>query len=611
MRRLLILLPAVALLSFPAASAANQSVDVPALREAWPGVSRVVLERELRITPMEYEAGLRIAVRTSTAILTEADRDDLNLFTEEVRPGCREPAGIRIEVTPPTGPMVLTTEKDLVQIRDRRGGLMITGPRRGLRAGAVIHESFHVDYSAQCFDEMVSVQRSLGDAEAPVLSETVILDCDDCAAAITGGLTLQEDGERRVLRRTDILPPAPEPHAPMGTRPELIVSTAFSAEELGARVAAALPEQVRRWKPLTAAWIKHARAEEPAFRDKVVQLARMLADVRNFDATAVWKQGLDWGDPAEPNTRTLEPTEWLALATALLERSGGIPVLLGAAQGRRPEGVGSVFDWNEYGVLLPGRGVVTTMKWIPFAPATETAAALARRPVFLLEKRGPRLSVFPADPATRVRSWDTTVEASGSSSLLVSVDAQLGGSRGADLAQRWIAREHAVTKAKGKVEEAARSFTSSEFDKRRLATTTLTATDEGLRIQTAWTIAGGQRRHEGGMTIPVPVPGLEPWIRVLDGQRSLPMLLRARRTRGTVRVVPMDGYRIAGVPPGESVGEGPIRLRTTWTMEGSEALLSWSLEIDADVLPPEHAGDVAAVGAAMQRLDAVTLVLVR
>lgn len=615
MRRSLLAVPSLAVLILAVAApspsdAAEPPFDLRALRAEWPGYARVILEKELRVTALEDDAGLRIAFRTATAVLTEADRDDLNLFVEEERPGCRVPAGIRIEVTGPDGSRQIATQDDIVRLAMDEGATW-KGPRPGVRAGALIYEVFHVDYSARCFEELIGVERDLGDDEAPILSETLIVDCPDCAAVVSGGLELTVEDGRRVLRRERVLPPPPEPHVPDNVAPRFYVSTSEDPLALGRRVSDRLKVETRRWTGGAGDWAREARKAHPYVKDKALQLVRYLEDVSVWTPGAVWKRGLTWGDPTGPDTRYLEPTEWLALACALLARHGGVPVLLADLHGPRPEGVASVFDWDEYGVLLSGRGVLTSRDWEAFTPGLETSQGLAGRVAMVLEEDGPRLHMFPADPANSARTWETTVEASGTSSLLVSVRHKLGGSWGAEQSLRWLQAAHWAKKNKTSPGEAERDFSSRFFDKRRLTATTITEEDGGLAVQTAWTIQGGQRRHEGGMSVPVPVPGLDPWIRIVDEERTQPIQIDARRRSGSVRVLPIDGYTLAGVPGAEEVGAGPIRLRAAWTRDASDALLTWSLEIDDDVLPADTAGDVAAVGAAVRRLTSLSLVLVK
>jgi len=223
----------------------------------------------------------------------------------------------------------------------------------------------------------------------------------------------------------------------------------------------------------------------------------------------------------------------------------------------------------------------------------------------------PRMTLFPIDPSAPEASWQATVEASGVSSLLVQVKHRLAGSRGAEQSLRWLQREHRAKKRKTSADEAAREFAARFFDQRRLTATTITVDDLSLGIQTAWTLKEAQRRHDGGMSLPVPVPGLEAWIRVVDGARTRPLRLKARTRSGSVRVKPIQGYALAGLPADEEVGDGPIRLRAAWSTDSGDALLTWSLVIDDDVLPPETAGDVAAVGAALRRLSSLSLVLVK
>ncbi len=590
------------------AVAGEPPFDLRALRGQWPGYGRVVLEQELRITALEGGAGLRLAVQTRTAVLTEADRDDLNLFSQDERPGCRVPGGIRIEVFTPDGASQLVTQEDMVRVATG-GGVEVKGPRPGVQAGALIQESYHVDHAAQCFDGMVSVEGFLGAPDAPVLREALIVACPACAVALTQGLAVTATGDRRELRRERVLPPPPEPHAPDDLRPAFYVSTSSDPLALGRALATGLTAQTRRWSGKSGAWAKEARSRYPYLKDRGIQLAWYLEDVMMWQPGAVWERGLRWGDPVTPDERWLEPTEWLALAMALLGKEGGVPLLLADQHGARPPGVGSVFDWDQYGVLLPGRGVLTSTNWEPFASGLQTSLRLGDRVAMLLEEGGPRLHRFPVDPSADVRSWHTTVEASGTSSLLVSVDAELAGSWGAEQCLRWRQTEHRVKKARGKLDEEARDFGSRLFDQRRLTATTITVDDQTLGVSTAWTIQGGQRRYEGGMSLPVPVPGLDPFIRIVDGERVSPIRLGAAQLSGSVRVKPIPGTKVAGLPAGEQVGAGPIRLRAAWTSDAGDSLLTWSLHIDDDVLPADRADEVAAVGAAMRRLTALSLVL--
>ena len=603
MRAVLVLLLALV----PSVAVAQAPFDLRALRAEWPGMGRVVLEQEFRVTPLDDGVGLRVAVRSSTAVLSDDDREDLNLFEEPERPGCRTPGGLRIEVVAPDGSVQVRDQSDFVRIARGAGGTW-TSPRPGVMPGAVIHESFHVDYSARCFGGLAVVSRTLGHPKGPVLAEAVIVDCPGCAVAFRGGEGFTAEEGRRVLRRARVLPWATEPHRPPGPSPRFFVSNAADPLALGVRLAEQLAVQRPRWRSVLGSWRKEGRSSGAAKGDPTGQLVAALSAGVHHPGP-VWKRAFAWGDPVAPRVRPLEPTEWLVLATELLARAGAVPLLLGDTEGPVPEGVASIFSWDDYGVLLPDRGVLTTSAWIPFAPGTQTAQPLARREAILLEPGGPRLHSFPEDPAVSVKSWDVTLEPSGSSSLLVLVDYVDAGSWGALRGEHWLRMEQSARAARGSVDEAARSWAAAFFDGRRLAGTRVAAEDGGLRIETAWTVQGGQRLHDGGMSVAVPALGLDPWIRVLDADRLLPMQLGASRRRGTVRVKPVPGYRIAGVPGPTSIGDDAIRLRAAWTRDGADALLTWSLDIDRDVLPADQAGEVAAVGAALRRLAALSLVL--
>ena len=587
-----------------ASTASAAPFDLRAQRAAWPGASRVILERDLVISALE-DGGLRVAQRTRTAVLRERDRDDLNLFTTDERPGCRIPGGIRIEVIGPDDASTVRTKEDLIALPDALGTRW-SGPRPGLRPGAVIEEAFHVDYPSRCLDGLAGVDWLLGSDEAPTLKETVTVQCSTCAVATLGGVALT--GTPRTLVREHVPPFRSEPHADGRTRPRLLVSTSDAPLALAERIASRLPSERTRWASVAGAWTREAQKEFKHVRDPIDRVRLLLDRARVVTRGAPARRGLRWGEPVGPDVRVLEHTEWLALATALLERHGGVPLVLRGDRHPIPEGVGLTFGWDRLGVLLPGRGVLTTQSWMPFAPGAETGVGVGGRAAALLEDDGPRLHRFPIEAASNTRSWHVTVEASGVEGLLLTVRYHLGGSWGAEQAARWSRRERRLTR-KDNPAEAARSWARSYFDDRRLAATTLSAADDGLHVETAWSIPDGQRRHTDGMSIAVPTPGLSPFIRIVDDHRVQPIRLGSRDHRGSVRIRPPKGYAIAGVPAGEAVGDGPVRLRAEWAMDGADAVLTWSLAVDDASLPAERAAEVAAVGAALVRLTNHSLVL--
>jgi len=591
----------LAALTLPGLAAAEAPFDLKALRAAHPGADSVVLERQYTISH-EDENTMRVAVHEVRAILDDVGGTDLILFEEEERPHCREPRGVRIEVTTAEGETLLTTTEDLVQLP--AGAFSVwKGPRNGVATGALIEESYHIDYGVHCFGGLGAVQRTLGD-EVPVLDEEVLIQCEDCGVAVSDGLTIEADGADSVVRWSQPLPAPAEAHRPPALRPVVYVSTDPDPAAYGRILADELAEASKAWGSTAGAWGKWAKTKAAGMTDKTAALAYGLSRAPVYSSSSVWEYGIGTKDPIGPENRTLLPLEWLAIASRLLPK--GVPVLYTDSRRPVPEDAATVFDWDELGIWLPDHGLVTTRGWYPTLDGR--SEKLAGHTLLRLDTL--EMMTLPGVPEGHRRRTDVVVSPSGLSSLLVEVDTATDSGWGRDVWEGWGRRVAWAKKRKAKLHGVAREYAADAlFDGRRLAGTTIEEADGGgLRVQTAWTEKEALRRGEGWRIVPVVAARMPGWLGAIERERELPILLGAREESGTVRVVPPDGYVAKDLPASTTIEEGPLRWSAVWAHEGDAPVLTWSLRIAEDQLPADLAGAVGAVAAAIDQTRRTRLV---
>ncbi|MCO4773191.1 MAG: hypothetical protein KDA24_24370 [Deltaproteobacteria bacterium] len=579
--------------------------DLRALRAEHPGAGSVILEQTFTITQPD-ENTFRLAMHSRRAVLDDLGSEALSLFSQSSRPGCREPKGVRIEVTTGNDETLLTTSDDLVSLSGN-DTLLLKGPRRGVATGALIEEAFHIDYPLACTGGLWTLQRRLG-ATVPVKRETVVVDCEDCAIATWGELPpFTESGDQRILSREDVLPVASEPLRAENPRPWLYVSTSDDRFAWATVLSDGLAEHQTRWSGEAGAWAKWARNEAEGTRDKTVALAEGLARVPVGAHDEAWKFGTRWGEPTAPESRRLLPLEWLAMASQVLASKGGVPVLLNDNRRPVPDGVPGIVDWDEFGVWLPDKGLVTTADWYPTHEGT--SYKLADHSLLLLGDQ-PSIHTFSMTPEHRALRHDVTVTSSGIASLLLTVERRDASSWGEEQAQRWERRELSLKKAKKSVDEEARTFAGATFfDDRRLASTTIERLDSfGVRVNTLWTEKDVVRTGDGWRLIPIVAVGMPTWLRGVSDPRTSDIRLGVRRQGGSVTIVSPDGYAAAALPQDAQSDVGPVSWSAKWSRSGDSVVLHWELLVKESVVPASSAGALAAIAADIERTRRTRLV---
>lgn len=587
----------------PALAVAEAPFDLSALRDEHPGADSVVMERTYTVTRPD-ENTLRVAVHEVRAILDDVGSRDLILFSQQERPHCRVPGGVRIEVTTAGGETLLTTTDDLVALPSGDFSSW-KGPRKGVATGALVHESYHVDYGMHCTGGLGAVQRTLGD-DVPVLSEEVVVDCAECAVAVDGDLPIEADGARRVVRWSQPVPHPNEAYRPKTLRPVVYVSTEADHRAYGRVMAAALADAQKEWGSVAGAWARWAKGKAAGMTDKTAALAYGLNRVRVYSGSQAWQYGVHTLEPAAPETRTLTPLEWLAVASKLLPK--GTPVLYNDSRRAVTEGAASIIAWDEVGIWLPEQGLLTSAGWYPTRGGL--SEQLAGHSILRLDDL--QIVTLPGVPEGQRRHTEVLVSPSGLSSLLVAVDSTTDSGWGRGTWERWQRREAWVKKAKKNLGDETRSFVAGTlFDGRRLAATTIEEADGGgLRVRTAWTEKDALRRGDGWRIVPVVAVRMPDWLGSIERERELPVLLGAREDSGVVRVEAPEGYVAKELPAGMRIDEGPLRWTTAWTRDGDAAVLTWSLRVTEDQLAPELAGAVGAVAAAIDQTRRTRLIFV-
>ena len=591
----------------PPAFAAEPGFDLRAMRREHPGVASVILERK-RVVSRPEPGVLRLALSVTRAVLDDGDRDDLTLFTEVERPGCRTPAGVRLEVTDPDGVTHVTHQDDL--IRSPRGThAQWMGPRKGLRAGALVRDVWHVDYALACFDGLAAVELALADAEEPVLLDRVESRCADCFDAARGeGVAFTDAGGHRVVELRD-LAPVDGARVPKEARPAVWISTQDDPAALGRIVAKRLETARQGTANRLRAWLRSFAEDYAGTRDPLTRIVLGLSNVPVWGQDSVWTQGLGHKGLGDPGEERLLPMDWLALAMGLLEPHGGVPVLLAPEPGV-PDGVALVFSWDEYGVLVPDVGLVTTDGFVPLVAGS--ASHLLGAELLVLEP-APTLRSFSGGAGLNRVRWDADVSPSGIASLLVDVDYTATSSWAAESNTSWeVSSARARKKRKKDFDEgqAARDFVSRFLlDDRPVATATVLEPEgHSLHVRTAWTERDVLLRADDLVLVPVAIPGLPTWIQPLDRDRTLPIDLGVRELSGRVRVQPPKGRGFAGLPPSLEIDEDPLRFVATWVREGDAAVLEWTLLVEAPILPAELTPTLNRVAAAVDQLARATLV---
>ena len=604
-RALLLLVPAL-LIATPA-TADDAPIDLASLRAEWPGQDWLILDRSL-VFEMPSPDLLRVTRTRSIAILQESAREELALLTERHRPGCREVVEITVRTTTRDGDEHLLERDGMIEqpvgdhpTRPERGTIDLSGPVRGLAPGSRVDETLQVDYPAACYGGLLATVRALGHGDAPTLRETVEIRCagDGCFFAVDQAgfdeaFVAAEQGVR--LEREGVRPLYSEAAAPKRRLPRLAVSSSDDRLAAARVLAEGLAEHEGPARARVAGYVKDAKAAYPAVDDPVERLARFLGnDVPIIGrGKRFWTQGFDFGEAVKAADRPLLPLEWWAIAVAGLRPHGGVPVLLDARGHLEPPAVGNVTDYDQIGVLLPGRGVVTHLRWIPTHEGT--ARSLAGRWMLRLEEDEPALVAFPSSSAADRRVWTGTVSLDESGWVRSDLAGSFRGYRGHALRDSFETRlgwwKKASKKHRSSEEERDRKFVGDQIFKRQIAVGHVELPEQptGIELKAIHTQDGLWNTGEGVAILTLPLPETPPLLKlagVVDRQSDF--ALRPQERVVELEIPTPQGYSLVGVPDSIRVDEGPVQAELAWEQLPTGARLRLRVAIEDAIIPAELA----------------------
>jgi hypothetical protein len=599
----------IVLLACLPAVAQAQPFDLAQLRADWPGYAYVVLEQSHEFSLVD--GTLRVDTQRQLAILNDTAREELSLFETTVRPGCREPGDIVITTTGRDGTEQTTTGDDLAKLRmadhsdSKNATVVMKGPRRGISPGALLNESFHVDYPPQCYGGLLATARTLGDPLGPILREEVRVSCagGGCFAALDRDSAEQwvtsDDG--MVLVRENVEPLPPESHFPGQDRPRVYVSSSDDPNAAALHLEPRLDEAVEGALGVVASYAALAKKDYPGEKDPAVRLARSLAYTAVFGDGSFWEYGFGMGDVPRAGARALRPMEWWAVAAAALNPHGGVPVLLDSTSHLPPPDVGNVTGWNDIGVLVPGRFLLLQGEFL--ALTSESAENIAGRHALLLDG-GAEARQFAATADLNRHRWTGTVELTIGDYLKYEISGELQGSQAAVYRQDYAGTVASWQKRKrssrGSESERDRGFVGRKVFHRDISLGTVEPVGKRLdavSVSAIFSRAAEVQRGEGVVSLVVPLP-LGPQLEgvVSLGERHRPFELSPVDVAVDFLIKTPEGHSVAGLPEPRAVTDGPVRVASSWESAPDGVRLKFEYRVDAAVLDPQFATSVHAAG---------------
>ncbi len=600
MRSSLLILLATLLAPLPAL-AADAPFDLGALRGEWPGQDWVILERSL-VFEMPSAEVLRVTEIRKAAILQESAREKLAMLKTTHRPGCRELTELTVRTVTRDGAEHLLGRDDLIEQPEgdhptdpERGTIDLSGPRKGLAPGSLMTEATTVEYPAACYRGLIATGRELGHRDAPTLEEIVEIRCagDGCHFGVDQRQLeeLFQPADRGVrLERTGLRGLPSEAAVPVRRLPRLSVSSSADRLEAARVLAAGLADHEGPARSRVAGYAKDAKAEYPTVSDPVERLARFMGnDVPVFgDDGLFWMQGFEFGEAVKAADRPLMPLEWWAVAVAAFRPYGGIPVVLDTKGHLEPAEVGNVIDYDEIGVLIPDRGVVTHLRWIPMTEGT--ASALAGRWALRLDGE-PTLARFPSSSAADRRHWTGTVSLVEGGFVHFDLEGSLSGHRGHSLRDSYETSlgywKKAKKKRRSSPEERDRRFVGEMIFKRRIAVATVELPDDptGIELSSIHTHDGLWQKGEGVRILALPLPEDPPLLDLVGtSDRSSDFAMRPQERLLELLIVTPKGHRLVGLPGPIRVDEGPVQAELTWEEAPEGAKLRFRTAIEEPLL---------------------------
>jgi hypothetical protein len=606
MRSSLLLLTALLLAPLPT-RAADAPFDLAALRAEWPGQDWLILERSL-VFEMPSPDLLEVTEARRLVVLQESAREDLALMTQTHRPGCREITEVAVRTVTRSGAEHLLDREGMIaqHLGDHptdpaRGSVDLSGPRKGLAPGSLVEETVRMQYPAACYGGLIATGRFLGNTDVPTLKETAEVRCAGagCSFAVDqpgweGRFVQAEAGVS--LERSRVRGLKSEAAVPVRRLPRLFVSTSADPLEAGRVLAAGLSGMEGPARGRVAGYTRDAKGEYPTVSDPIERLARFFGnDVPVFGKGGdFWLQGFDFGEVVKAADRPLLPLEWWAVTVAALRPHGGVPVILDTQGHLEPPSVGNVIGYDEIGVLIPDRGVVTHLRWIPMTEGTATD--LAGRWMLRLDDDGPSLHRFPSSAAADRRSWTGTVTVIAGDFVHFDLEGDLRGGRGHELRDSYESGvgwwKKASKKWRPTEQERDRSFVGERVFKRQIAVGTVELPDEpaGIDLKAIYTQQGLWQKGEGVRVLALPLPESPPLLELVGtvDRRSDFSLAPRERVLELVVVTP-EGHRLVGLPEAVTVDEGPIQGELSWEQVPEGARLRYRLAIEERILSAELA----------------------
>jgi hypothetical protein len=482
----------------------------------------------------------------------------------------------------------------------------------------LVEERVVVDRPAACFGGLLSTSVRLGAGDYPVELEEVRVECagQGCSYALAGP-AIEESFEVTdgvaVLRRTGVKARRTEPNRAERSGPILYVASDAAPDAAGSLLWGLLDEHSAGWKDVARTYERAAKKELGRVKDPAERMATYLSSRPRLDAGRFWQLGFDWGEPVAAEQRPLLPLERWALSWHLLKKYDAVPVVLSSFDRAPPEASGIV-RYSRVGLLLPGRGVLTDVAFIP--TVDETAARLAGDWMVAREGDAGVVRQFPSPVGLASERWSGTATVEDKT-VMIKAEGTLGGDWPKVLArnwERWLERLHEVPAGRRMSESRWQGrFVGHEIVGRTLRSGSFEMLDDGQMLAKATygevratTIGGGIATMRLPLELHHQLTRLVP-----TAERHSDFALALADDQWNLRVVPPPGYRLAAPPRSVSVDEGPVQVSVTWTTSGAGARLEYALSIPERRVPAKDAASVYRAAEVVQALAETRLIFVR
>ncbi len=631
-----------AALALAAGMASAAPFDLEALRARWPGHDAVYLERHLTFSMPDADT-LRVETQHRIAVLSDTAQEDLVLFTVSRRPGCREPSAIALAVTDRTGAAVpwdgqiLELPAGNHPVHADRASVTLSASRRGVATGALLEETWVVDYDRACFGGFLGTERLVADVAWPIEHLLIEVPCDGAGCFAALDMPFVNDfgprpGGGRQLEARDVPAPPPEFRVPDQGIASAIVSSSLDPLIAGRLLQARFEAQVdRTLSTLDSHW-EAATADFGHVPSRLLRAVRYLAEgVDRLEEGAFWQFGFDWGRPTAAGRRPLLPLEWWALAGAMLRDEGAIPLLLDTESHLPPPPIGRVVSYGRLGILLPGKGLLTDAGWFPTlgepsrdGELTESHADLAGLWVLLLDPGGvrdPRPARFPSPPSLESFRMSGTMTPTAGTNLILDVHRRYHGASGAALRTLWLDRKARWAEqprdSRDTEGQESRDFAAEVLFGHAVSRSDIdVAGNDGslFELDAAYPRAGLVQRGDDVVVVALPV-GVPEELLTLVGpeegrERSADYALALTDDEVDIEVIAPRGTRLAGLPEPLEVTAGPVALSVRWSETDRGVRLRYRCIVGSRVVSAAYARDLERVGEELRRLRRMRLLFV-